>query len=130
MREPAQVFQLLETIYSEFDRIAKKRRIFKVETVGDCYVAACGIPDPRRDHAVAMARFARDCRASMMSLMTDLEITLGPDTGELGLRVGLHSGPVTVSNIAIARTLPRFNKSSCLIHSLTSNLNHIPFYFS
>jgi class 3 adenylate cyclase len=97
MREPAQVFQLLETIYSEFDSIAKRRRIFKVETVGDCYVAACGLPDPRRDHAVAMARFARDCRACMMSLMNELEVTLGPDTGELGLRVGLHSGPVTVS---------------------------------
>jgi class 3 adenylate cyclase len=99
MREPAQVFQLLETIYSEFDEIAKKRRIFKVETVGDCYVAACGIPDPRRDHVVAMARFARDCRNRMMALMTDLETKLGPDTGELGLRIGLHSGPVTVSAI-------------------------------
>jgi Adenylate and Guanylate cyclase catalytic domain len=29
--------QLLETIYKEFDRIAKRRRVFKVETVGDCY---------------------------------------------------------------------------------------------
>jgi class 3 adenylate cyclase len=97
MREPAQVFLLLEAIYSEFDLIAHKRRIFKVETVGDCYVAACGLPDPRRDHAVAMARFARDCRACMLALMTQLEVTLGPDTGELGLRIGLHSGPVTVS---------------------------------
>ncbi|GAX23519.1 hypothetical protein FisN_14Hh306 [Fistulifera solaris] len=79
----------------EFDLIAHKRRVFKVETVGDCYVAACGLPDPRRDHAVAMARFARDCRACMLSLMTQLEVTLGPDTGELGLRIGLHSGPVT-----------------------------------
>ena len=24
-----------------------------------------------------------------------LEVSLGPDTGELGLRVGMHSGPVT-----------------------------------
>ena len=99
MREPAHVFQLLETIYSEFDAIAKKRRIFKVETVGDCYVAACGIPDPRRDHAVAMVRFARDCRNRMMALMPELEVKLGPDTGELGLRVGIHSGPVTVRTI-------------------------------
>ena len=33
------------------DAIAKRRRVFKVETVGDCYVAACGLPDPRKDHA-------------------------------------------------------------------------------
>ena len=36
-REPAQVFQLLETLYGSFDAIAKRRRVFKVETVGDCY---------------------------------------------------------------------------------------------
>ena len=35
-REPSQVFILLETIYHEFDEVAKQRRIFKVETVGDC----------------------------------------------------------------------------------------------
>lgn len=60
-REPSQVFILLETIFHEFDRIAKRRRVFKVEVVGDCYVAVCGLPDPRTDHAVIMAKFAMDC---------------------------------------------------------------------
>mgnify|MGYP000686093088 CR=1 FL=1 len=60
-REPSHVFILLETIYRAFDEIAKRRGIFKVDTVGDCHVAATGLPDPRMDHAVAMARFARDC---------------------------------------------------------------------
>lgn len=95
MREPSQVFTLLETIYHEFDMIAKKRRVFKVETVGDCYVAVCGLPEPRRDHAVVMARFARDCLFRMEKALKRLEVSLGPDTTELGMRVGLHSGPVT-----------------------------------
>lgn len=43
-REPAQVFTLLETIYHAFDDIARRRRVFKVETVGDCYVAVSGLP--------------------------------------------------------------------------------------
>ena len=77
-REPAQVFNLLETVYGAFDEIARRRGIFKVETVGDCYVAVCGLPDPRKDHAVAMIRFARDCLARMSSLSQQLEITLGP----------------------------------------------------
>ena len=38
-REPTQVFSLLEALYGAFDRIAKRRGVFKVETVGDCYVA-------------------------------------------------------------------------------------------
>ena len=44
VREPAQVFTLLETLYHAFDELAKKRRVFKVETVGDCYVAVTGLP--------------------------------------------------------------------------------------
>ena len=37
VRKPEQVFSLLETVFSEFDKIAARRRVFKVETVGDCY---------------------------------------------------------------------------------------------
>ena len=37
VREPTQVFTLLEGIYNAFDRIAKKKKVFKVETIGDCY---------------------------------------------------------------------------------------------
>ena len=39
-REPEEVFELLETIYGEFDKIALRRGVFKVETIGDWYVPA------------------------------------------------------------------------------------------
>jgi len=42
MREPQHVLLLLETIYKAFDAIAKRRKVFKVETIGDCYVAVTG----------------------------------------------------------------------------------------
>jgi class 3 adenylate cyclase len=41
-----------------------------------------------------MARFARDCMQQMDSLTKRLEVTLGPDTGKLAIRIGIHSGPV------------------------------------
>mmetsp|Transcript_93 Transcript_93/g.261 ORF Transcript_93/g.261 Transcript_93/m.261 type:complete len:1214 (-) Transcript_93:30-3671(-) len=94
-REPSQVFQLLETIYHVFDEIANRRRVFKVETVGDCYVAVAGLPEPRKDHAIVMARFARDCLGQFTQTVKAMVVELGPDTEELGLRIGLHSGPVT-----------------------------------
>jgi class 3 adenylate cyclase len=31
----------------------------------------------------------------MNEVTKDLEVTLGPDTGDLSMRFGLHSGPVT-----------------------------------
>jgi class 3 adenylate cyclase len=94
-REPFQVFQLLETLYGAFDDIAERRRVFKVETVGDCYVAVCGLPLPRKDHAVVMARFARDCTKKANKITRKLEVLLGPDTADLAFRIGLHSGSVT-----------------------------------
>jgi class 3 adenylate cyclase len=94
VREPSQVFILLETLYQAFDEIAKRRRVFKVETVGDCYVAVAGVPDPQKEHAVVMARFASECMTKMYSLTKELEVSLGPDTGDLSMRIGLHSGPV------------------------------------
>jgi hypothetical protein len=78
VREPCQVFTLLESLYKSFDDIAKRRRVFKVETVGDCYVAVTGLPDPRKDHAIVMARFARDCMAMTRTLVKKLEVSLGP----------------------------------------------------
>lgn len=44
-----------------------------------------------------MARFARDCVAKTNELTHSYELTrlLGPDTADLAMRVGLHSGPVT-----------------------------------
>jgi len=95
VREPTQVFTLLETVYGAFDAIAARRGVFKVETIGDSYVAVTGLPDPRKDHAVVMAKFARDCRQQFNELCSALESTLGPETGDLHIRIGLHSGPVT-----------------------------------
>ena len=133
-REPTQVFTLLETVFKSFDEIAKskswcdqhlfaldtpltrfaahlvptERRVFKVETVGDCYVAACGLPEPQRDHATIVVKFAHNLVHNMNKVVKTLETTLGPDTADLGIRIGVHSGPVTaVSQIARIRALHR-----------------------
>eukprot|EP00934_Nitzschia_sp_Nitz4_P000158 Nitzschia sp. Nitz4//scaffold306_size21755//9910//13748//NITZ4_008590-RA/size21755-snap-gene-0.13-mRNA-1//1//CDS//3329547114//158//frame0 len=94
-REPPEVFMLLETLYRSFDVIAKKLKVFKVETIGDCYMAVTGLPNPDDAHAVHMARFAYQCLVGMKELIRELVSALGPGTSELALRVGLHSGPVT-----------------------------------
>jgi class 3 adenylate cyclase len=125
-RNPGQVFMLLEVLYSAFDKIASQRKVFKVETIGDCYVAATGLvsehiinnhivigivfysyvfvsksfdrirqPDPMQNHAVVMARFAFDCLKTTADLTTQLTSTLGIETADLKLRIGLNSGPTT-----------------------------------
>ncbi|CAB9523716.1 Receptor-type guanylate cyclase gcy [Seminavis robusta] len=95
-REPRHVFQLLETLYGAFDRLAKQRKVFKVETIGDCYLGITGVPRPRRDHAVAMTKFAAACMEKMDFLVQNqLKDALGEETSLLQLRAGIHSGSVT-----------------------------------
>ena len=54
-----------------------------------------GVPEAQPDHAIRMVKFARDCLLKMDTLTNELAQTLGDDTKDLQLRVGLHSGPVT-----------------------------------
>eukprot|EP00548_Thalassiothrix_antarctica_P008225 CAMPEP_0194153784 /NCGR_PEP_ID=MMETSP0152-20130528/57832_1 /TAXON_ID=1049557 /ORGANISM="Thalassiothrix antarctica, Strain L6-D1" /LENGTH=744 /DNA_ID=CAMNT_0038859347 /DNA_START=223 /DNA_END=2457 /DNA_ORIENTATION=+ len=94
-REPSQIFYLLENVYRTFDSLAIELGVFKVETIGDCYVAVTGLPDPSNDHAVNMARFSHKCLTKVTEVMESLEAKLGPGTSDLRIRVGLHSGAVT-----------------------------------
>ena len=58
-------------------------------------MAVTGLPEPREDHAIAMVRFARDILTKMRDLRHQLEVSLGPGTCDLDMRIGLHCGPVT-----------------------------------
>lgn len=58
-------------------------------------VAVTGLPEPQEDHAIIMAKFARDCLNKMHEVTSALEVRLGPDTTELSMRFGLNSGQVT-----------------------------------
>jgi Adenylate and Guanylate cyclase catalytic domain/3'5'-cyclic nucleotide phosphodiesterase len=62
-------------------------------------VCVTGVPDPRDDHAVAMTRFAFECLRRFNRLTKQLETQLGPSTGDLQARIGLHSGSVTAGVI-------------------------------
>jgi Adenylate and Guanylate cyclase catalytic domain len=77
-REPTDVFFLLETLYGAMDRHAKIYGVFKVETIGDTYVAVVGLPTARKNHAVVMAKFAKKCLVAMEEVTQDLAVTLGP----------------------------------------------------
>lgn len=94
-REPVEVFRLLETLYGAFDRTAKRLKVCKIETIGDCYLAVTGLPQPQEAHAVIMARFAVLLDTKMSQIAHQLVTELGSDTYDLQMRVGLHSGPVT-----------------------------------
>lgn len=79
-REPTHVFILNQNIYRSFDEISDRRRIFKVETIGDSYMAVTGLPEPQEQHALIMARFALEIKQKMNEVTHDLAPLLGPGT--------------------------------------------------
>ncbi|CAB9521809.1 Receptor-type guanylate cyclase gcy [Seminavis robusta] len=95
VREPVQVFQFLEQLFQNFDKIAEDNGVYKVETVRESYVVATGVPKPQSDHAVLMSRFVYQYMKKMPKYLRKLEIQFGPDTSDMSLQAGLHSGPVT-----------------------------------
>jgi class 3 adenylate cyclase len=56
-------------------------------------VAVCGLPESNKHHALKMAKFASSCLDQMSIITKRLELSLGPGTADLALRLGLHSGP-------------------------------------
>ena len=85
--EPARVVGVLDEIFSAFDALAERQGLEKIKTIGDAYMVAAGLPEPRADHAAAMAEMAFD----MQSEFGRLSESLGLD---LAIRIGMDSGPV------------------------------------
>jgi class 3 adenylate cyclase len=50
-----------------------------------------------------MVRFAFECLLKSGDVFRELETTLGPETCELRMRFGLHSGPVTAGVLRCER---------------------------
>jgi adenylate cyclase len=82
-----EIVACLNQLFSEFDKLAEEVGIEKIKTIGDSYMAVCGLPTPRPNHARMAARFALDMVAATARLRSRLPV---PFT----IRVGLHSGPV------------------------------------
>jgi guanylate cyclase len=95
---PAAVVELLDRLFSEFDRLAEDRDLEKIKTIGDAYMVAAGVPTPRADHATALAGLALD--------MLDA-VRPGGSVGDLGLelRIGINTGPVVAGVIGRKRFL-------------------------
>lgn len=83
---------LLNEIFSDFDRLADEHGLEKIKTIGDCYMVVAGLPQPRPDHAVAMARMA----FAMQAKLAESRARRGH---LLQIRVGIHSGPVVAGVI-------------------------------
>ncbi|MEM9766286.1 MAG: adenylate/guanylate cyclase domain-containing protein [Cyanobacteria bacterium P01_D01_bin.71] len=88
--------ELLNEVFSTFDRLAAKHGLEKIKTIGDAYMAAAGLPSPRPDHADAVASMALDMQAAIQKFHR-------PDGEAFQLRIGVSTGPVIAGVIGVRK---------------------------
>ncbi|XP_067830322.1 guanylyl cyclase C-like [Heptranchias perlo] len=99
---PMEVVDMLNDMYKNFDQILDNHDVYKVETIGDAYMVASGLP--RRNgnrHAVDIARMALD----ILNFMGSFELAHLPGL-PIWIRIGVHSGPCAAGVVGIK--MPRY----------------------
>jgi class 3 adenylate cyclase len=89
---PERVVRLLDDLFSAFDRLAERHGLEKIKTIGDAYMVVGGLPEPRPDHAEAVADMA-------LALREEVARHRDPAGRPLALRIGIDSGPVVAGVI-------------------------------
>ncbi|XP_076096196.1 retinal guanylyl cyclase 2-like isoform X2 [Mytilus galloprovincialis] len=102
MSNPLQVVTLLNDLYTMFDSTIDNYDVYKVETIGDAYMVASGLPIPNGNrHAGEIGTMALD----LLSQCGKFTIRHMPEV-PLRLRIGLHSGPCVAGVVGL--TMPRY----------------------
>lgn len=91
-----EIVAALNQLFILFDERAKKSGVEKIKTIGDAYMAACGIPEPNKNHARIMIDFARGMYADLARYNETASI-------KFQIRVGLNCGPVTAGVIGTTK---------------------------
>ena len=85
--ESRQVVAMLNELFSRFDGIVARHGLEKIKTIGDCYMAAGGIPHAIPEHLARIAEAA-------LQMLDEATQVRAPDGSKLSIRIGIHAGPV------------------------------------
>ena len=90
------VLTMLDELFGSFDQVAKELGVEKIKTMGDAYMAVCGLPMPNENHTQVMAELA-------LGILGKLEEFNRRNGTEMKMRVGLHCGPVVAGVIGTSK---------------------------
>ncbi|XP_028254645.1 guanylyl cyclase GC-E-like [Parambassis ranga] len=115
LSEPIEVVDLLNDLYTMFDAIIASHDVYKVETIGDAYMVASGVPNRNgNQHAAEVANMSLD----ILHVIGAFKIKHMPEI-KVKIRIGLHSGPVVAGVVGL--TMPRY----CLFGDTVTTASHM-----
>jgi class 3 adenylate cyclase len=97
------ISDMLDRLYHSFDALSHYHDVFKVETIGDAYMAVTNLAEQQPDHCKRIAEFSIDAIRVAKQTLVDKDDS---SKGFVNIRVGFHSGPV-VSSVVGSRN-PRY----------------------
>ena len=93
---PEQLVIMLNRLFTRFDELSGRFGAEKIKTIGDAYMACCGVPVERPDHAAVMADMALAMRESLREYNRE-------HGGDLKVRIGINTGPVVAGVIGLKK---------------------------
>jgi len=83
--EPEELIEQLNELFTRFDEIMERNNCERIKTIGDAYLAVCGIPSADPRHGENILRASRE----ILSFLQDYR----EETGRpWQIRIGVHSG--------------------------------------
>ncbi|XP_033095475.1 uncharacterized protein LOC117100036 [Anneissia japonica] len=99
---PFQVVDMLNNVYTVFDKYIDKYDVYKVETIGDAYMVASGIPKRNgNNHGSEIALLALD----LLRCIKSVGIPHKPGYS-MTIRIGIHTGAVVAG--IVGSKMPRY----------------------
>ncbi|XP_056329816.1 retinal guanylyl cyclase 2 isoform X2 [Danio aesculapii] len=102
LSDPIEVVDLLNDLYSLFDAVLGSHDVYKVETIGDAYMVASGLPKKNGNkHAAEIANMS----LNILSSVGSFKMRHMPEV-PVRIRIGIHSGPCVAGVVGL--TMPRY----------------------
>lgn len=84
---PEKLITELSDLFTAFDNIMTRHGCERIKTIGDAYLAVCGMPTPNENHAINMLSASKDILAYLEERNTHTDI-------QWSIRIGIHTGTV------------------------------------
>ncbi len=94
--QPIDLVTYLNQLFSQFDTMTIDHGLEKIKTIGDAYMVAGGIPQPRVDHAEAVMELG-------IAILNYIDTMKRPDGLPVEVRIGIHTGPVIAGVIGLKK---------------------------
>jgi len=92
---PHDLVMELNDCFTAFDAIIEKYGLEKIKTVGDAYIAVCGLPLEDPQHGIKCVQAALEIRTFVQGRIRDYK--------SFQIRIGINSGPVVAGIVGIKK---------------------------